>query len=48
MSWLPAFYLIDTTLCENDGEFEGRSLRIYWCSWAFEITLARWEPADAR
>lgn len=48
MSWLPTFYIFGTTLCEVDGEYEGRSLRIVWRSWAFEITLARWENADAR
>lgn len=49
MTWLPRFELIGTAVCERDGEYEGKTLQVFWLGWVFEITLARWEDrCDAR
>ncbi|MBN9504961.1 MAG: hypothetical protein J0I69_02950 [Altererythrobacter sp.] len=50
MSWRPRLCLIGTAVCEPDGEFEGRTLQVFWHGWVFELTLARRvrEIADAR
>lgn len=49
MSWLPRLEVVGTTVCERAGEYEGTTLQVFWRSWVFEFTFARWEDrADAR
>ncbi len=49
MKGLPRFELIGTAVCEPEGDYEGKTLQVFWFGWVFELTLARWEErGDAR
>lgn len=41
MSWLPRIYITTTTICEDEGEFEGPILIIETRSWRIEFSVAR-------
>lgn len=48
MNWLPRFQMIGTAVCEPDGEYEGKTLQVFWLRWVFELTLATREDLHAR
>ncbi len=48
MSWLPRLCIVATAVCEPEGEYEGKTLQVFWRRWVFELTFARWEDRNAR
>jgi hypothetical protein len=41
VSWLPRIYLTTTTICEDEGEFEGPILIFETRRWRIEFSVAR-------
>jgi hypothetical protein len=47
MSLRPRFSMMESCVCEPDGEFEGKVLQIKWLGWVIELTIAKWKSRDA-